>query len=286
MRTETLAAQKTRQLVVNILKYVLLLFASFVALVPLVSCVITAFKTNEEYASTNVMVLPQSWLNFDNFAEAWKQANMGSAFLNSFMILICVLVGSVMISAMLAYVLNRFQFPGNSLIRTLFTIATLIPGIASQVTVYQIMDSLHLVNTMHGYITLMLGTDVITIYIFLQFFENLSVNLDESAIMDGCSYFGAFFRILFSLLKPAIVTSAILKGVSTYNEYYMAGLYLQDKTRYQVVSTTLYVFTGPMGSQYNYICAGVIITIIPALIIFLLCQDQIYSGLAAGAVKG
>jgi ABC-type glycerol-3-phosphate transport system permease component len=248
--------------------------------------VITAFKTNEEYASTNVMVLPQSWLNFDNFVEAWKQANMGSAFLNSFMILICVLVGSVMISAMLAYVLNRFQFPGNSLIRTLFTIATLIPGIASQVTVYQIMDSLHLVNTMHGYIILMLGTDVITIYIFLQFFENLSVNLDESAIMDGCSYFGAFFRILFPLLKPAIVTSAILKGVSTYNEYYMAGLYLQDKTRYQVVSTALYVFTGPMGSQYNYICAGVIITIIPALIIFLLCQDQIYSGLAAGAVKG
>lgn len=286
MRTETLAAQKTRQLVVNILKYVLLLFASFVALVPLVSCVITAFKTNEEYASTNVMVLPQSWLNFDNFVEAWKQANMGSAFLNSFMILICVLVGSVMISAMLAYVLNRFQFPGNSLIRTLFTIATLIPGIASQVTVYQIMDSLRLVNTMHGYIILMLGTDVITIYIFLQFFENLSVNLDESAIMDGCSYFGAFFRILFPLLKPAIVTSAILKGVSTYNEYYMAGLYLQDKTRYQVVSTALYVFTGPMGSQYNYICAGVIITIIPAPIIFLLCQDQIYSGLAAGAVKG
>lgn len=286
MRTETLAAQKTRQLIVNILKYALLIFASFIALVPLVSCVITAFKTNEEYASTNVMVLPESWLNFGNFIGAWEQANMGSAFLNSFIILVCVLVGSVMISAMLAYVLNRFQFCGNSLIRTLFTIATLIPGIASQVTVYQIMDSLNLVNTMHGYIILMLGTDVITIYIFLQFFENLSVNLDKSAIMDGCSYFGAFFRILFPLLKPAIVTSAILKGVSTYNEYYMAQLYLQDKTRFQVVSTSLYVFTGPMGSQYNYICAGVIITIIPALIIFLLCQDQIYSGLAAGAVKG
>ena len=85
---------------------------------------------------------------------------------------------------------------------------------------------------------------------------------------------------------PAIVTSAILKGVSTYNEYYMANLYLQDKTKYQVVATSLYVFSGPMGNQYNYICAGVIITIIPALIVFLLCQDQIYSGMAAGAVKG
>ena len=87
------------------------------------------------------------------------------------------------------------------------------------------------------------------------------------------------------LLKPAIVTSAILKGVSTYNEYYMANLYLQDKSLYQVVSTSLYTFTGPMGSQYQYICAGVIITMIPILIIFLFCQKQIYSGMAMGAVK-
>ncbi len=277
---------KVKRLVVNIAKYALLIFSAFVALVPIVSCVITAFKTDEEYANTNVMTLPESWLNFDNFITAWQKADMGHAFLNSFIVLICVLAGSVLISSMLAYVLNRFKFHGNALIRNLFTIATLIPGIATQVTVYQIMTALNLVNSLPGYIILMMGTDVITIYIFLQFFENLPVSLDESAILDGCSYFGVFFKILLPLLKPAIVTSAILKGVGTYNEYYMANLYLQDKTKYQVVSTSLYVFSGPMGSQYNYICAGVIITIIPALIIFLLCQDQIYSGMAAGAVKG
>ena len=282
--TETTSI-KLRQLAVNIVKYALLIFAAFVALVPIVSCVVTAFKTEEEYAATNVMTPPSSWLYFDNFIQAWQKADMGHAFLNSFIVLICVLFGSVMISSMLAYVLNRFQFHGNALIRNLFTIATLIPGIATQVTVYQIMTALHLVNSLPGYIILMMGTDVITIYIFLQFFENLPVSLDESAILDGCSYFGVFFKILLPLLKPAIVTSAILKGVGTYNEYYMANLYLQDKTKYQVVSTSLYVFSGPMGSQYNYICAGVLITIIPALIIFLLCQDQIYSGMAAGAVK-
>ena len=252
-------AIKTKRVLINICKYALLIFAAFVALVPIVSCIFTAFKSEEEYANTNVITPPKSWLNFDNFITAWNKANMGKAFLNSFIILICVLVGSILISAMLAYVLNRFKFPGNKLIRNLFTIATLIPGIASQVTVYQIMTALHLVNSMPGYIILMMGTDVITIYIFLQFFENLSSTLDESAI---------------------------LKGVSTYNEYYMANLYLQDKTKYQVVATSLYVFSGPMGNQYNYICAGVIITIIPALIVFLLCQDQIYSGMAAGAVKG
>ena len=281
-----IAALKAKRLVLNVIKYAFLIFAAFVALVPIVSCIFTAFKTDEEYANTNVIDLPRNWLNFDNFVTAWQQADMGRAFLNSFIILICVLVGSIMISSMLAYVLNRFKFPGNALIRNLFTIATLIPGIASQVTVYQIMTALHLVNSMPGYIILMMGTDVITIYIFLQFFENLSPTLDESAILDGCTYFGVFFKILLPLLKPAIVTSAILKGVGTYNEYYMANLYLQDKTRYQVVSTSLYVFSGPMGSQYNYICAGVIITIIPILILFLFFQKEVYSGMAAGAVKG
>lgn len=269
-----------------VIKYFSLVFFSFVALLPIVSCVITAFKTDAEYQSTNVMTLPESWLNFQNFIDAFNRANMGRAYLNSAIILVFVLLGSVLVGTQLAYVLNRFKFPGNKLIRNLFTIATLIPGIASQVTVYQIMTALHLVNSMPGYIILMMGTDVITIYIFLQFFENLSPTLDESAILDGCTYFGVFFKILLPLLKPAIVTSAILKGVSTYNEYYMANLYLQDKTKYQVVATSLYVFSGPMGNQYNYICAGVIITIIPALIVFLLCQDQIYSGMAAGAVKG
>lgn len=276
---------KIKNVILNICKYALLIFTAFIALVPIVSCVVTAFKTVDEYNNTNVMTPPKSWLNFDNFITAWQKADMGHAFLNSFLVLVCVLAGSIMISSMLAYVLNRFKFPGNGLIRNLFMIATLIPGIATQVTVYQIMTALHLVNSLPGYMLLMMGTDVITIYIFLQFFENLSVSLDESAILDGCSYFGVFFKILLPLLKPAVVTSAILKGVSTYNEYYMANLYLQDKNKYQVVSTSLYVFSGPMGSQYNYICAGVIITIIPALIIFLLCQDQIYSGMAAGAVK-
>ncbi|MGN0677663.1 MAG: carbohydrate ABC transporter permease [Ruminococcus sp.] len=266
-------------------KYALLIFASFVALIPLVSCVVTAFKTKEEYNTTNVMTLPESWTYFENFVVAWKQANMGKAFLNSFIVMVFVLIGSTLFSSMLAYVLNRFQFRGNKLIRNLFTIATMIPGIATQVTIYQIMYSLGLVNSLAGYIILMLGTDVISIYIFLQYFDNLPKTLDEAAILDGCTYFGVFFKILLPLLKPAIVTSAILKGVSTYNEYYMANLYLQDKNRLPVVSTSLFTFTGPMGSQYNYICAGVIITVIPMLILFIFCQKQICSGMALGAVK-
>ena len=270
----------------TVIKYTSLLAITFISILPTVSTVITAFKTKEEYATTNVMAPPRSWAYFSNFVTAWRDANMGLAFRNTLIILVFVLLGSIMFAAMLAYILSSFKFHGNEVIRNLFLFATLIPGIATQVTVYQIMHTLGFINTMHGYIILMMGTDVISIYIFIQFFENISVSLDESAIIDGCTYYGVFFRILIPLLKPAIITCMILKGVSTYNEYYMSNLYLQNKTKFVTVSTSLYTFTGPYGNQYNYICAGVIITILPALVIFILCQKQIYNGLTQGAVKG
>ena len=267
------------------IKYFSMLFFSFVSILPIVSCVITAFKTDVEYQNTNVRTPPESWLNFSNFTEAFSRAHMGRAFLNSVIVVVVVVVGSVMIGSMLAYVLNRFKFPGNGLIRNLFLFATLLPGIAMQVSTYQLMYQIGFINHLYGYIILMMGTDVMSIYIFIQFFENISTSLDESAYMDGASYFTIFFKILFPLLKPAIVTCMILKGVGVYNEYYSANLYLVDQ-KLKTVAISLYTFTGPLGSKYNLICAGVIITLLPALIVFIAFQKQIYSGLTAGAVKG
>ena len=115
--------------------------------------------------------------------------------------------------------------------------------------------------------------------------ENISVSLDESAIVDGASYWTIYWKIILPLLKPAIVTACILKGVVIYNEYYAANLYLIS-AEIKTMAISLYKFVGPMGSQYNLICAGVIISIIPALIVFICCQKQIYSGITQGAVKG
>lgn len=281
MRTKT----SPITVIFNIFKYVVLILAAVIALVPVCVCILTAFKTTDEYNASSVLDLPKTFAYFENFKIAFTQANMLRGFINTALVLIVVLTVSVFVGAMLAYVLNRFQFKGNAVIQNLFMFAALIPGIATQVTVYQIMYSLGLINHLYGYMIVLMGTDIISIYIFLQFFENLPVSLDESAIMDGCTYFGVFFKILFPLLKPAIVTSVVLKGVGVYNEYYMSNLYLQNQDL-KTISTALYTFTGPYGNQYNYICAGVIITIIPILILFLVFQKQVYGGMAAGAVKG
>ncbi|MBP3234484.1 MAG: carbohydrate ABC transporter permease [Eubacterium sp.] len=283
--SNTAAKKKLKNTIIDIIKYLILIFFSFVAVLPLISCVITAFKTDEEYNTTSVMTLPHSFLNFDNFVDAFVKANMGTAFLNSSIILVCVLFVSTFIGTQIAYVLNRFKFVGNKLIRNLFLFASLLPGVAMQVAVYQIMYQLHLINSLVGYIIMMCGTDIISIYIYIQFFENIPTDIDESGIIDGAGYFTIFYRLLLPLLKPAIITSCILKGVGTYNEYYAANLYLQDKVKYPTVATSLYTFVGPLGSQYNLICAGVIISLIPALIVFITCQKRIYSGLTSGAVK-
>ena len=271
--------------VFTVFKYFMLIMAALIAIIPVVVCVFTAFKTEDEYQSTSALSLPKNFLYFENFKVAFTQANMLRGFINTMLVLVVVLTASVLVSSMIAYVLNRFKFIGNGLIRNLFMFASLLPGIAMQVTIYEIMNSLHLINHLYGYMICLMGTDIISIYIFLQFFENLPVSLDESAIIDGCTYFGVFFKILLPLLKPAIMTTLVLKGVGVYNEYYAANLYLQSKES-KTISTALYTFTGPYGSQYNYICAGVLITIIPILIIFLVFQKQVYGGLAAGAVKG
>jgi multiple sugar transport system permease protein len=283
--SSTNSAAVAKRTVVRVLEYIALLLAAFIALLPIVSSFMISFKTGEEYGSTNAMTPPQNWLNFGNYEQVWTEGNMLQAFATSFLVVIVVVIVSVLMGSMLAYVLNRFRFPGNNLIRNLFMIATLIPGIAMQVTTYQIMQQLGLINSLLGYIILLSGTDVISIYIFLQYFENLDTALDESAVLEGCTYFGVFFKILMPLLKPAMITVTILKGVGVYNEYYNANLYLQSN-KYRTISTALYSFSGPYKSSYNIICAGVLMTLVPALIIFLIFQKQVYAGLASGSVKG
>ena len=134
-----MTANKVQKGFITFIKYLSLVFFAFVAVLPIVSCVITAFKTEEEYMSTNVMTLPESWLNFDNFIQAFQKANMGRGFLNSAIVLVAVLFISTFVGTQLAYVLNRFKFRGNNLIRSLFLFATLLPGVAMQVAVFEIM---------------------------------------------------------------------------------------------------------------------------------------------------
>ncbi len=269
----------------RVITYAMLLLGAFISLLPLITVLFASFKDVKEFGLSGALDVPNSWTYLQNYVTAWTKAKMPLAFWNTSLILFFTLIGSVITGTMVAYIINRFSFRGRNLVKGAFLVANLIPGVTMQVSTYQIMTALGLVNSIPGIVILYTGTDIIAIYIFLQFFESIPRSLDEAAYIDGASYFTIFFRILFPLVKPATVTVLILKGVSVYKEYYLANLYLQSKTRYVTISTSLYTFTGEYGNQYNYICAGVMITIIPILIAFIFLQRYIYNGIARGAVK-
>ena len=268
----------------TIIIYISLIFTALVCLLPIFVIFLGAFKTSTEFASSGVLELPKSFFNFENFVTAVTKGKMVSAFGNTIFIILVSIVLTVLTGTMTAYILNRFKFPGNKLVNNLFLVASLIPSITMQISIFQIISTLGLYNTRWATIVLFAGTDIISIYIFLQFLENIPTSLDESAYVDGASYFTIFAKILFPLLKPAIVTVIIIKGVGFYNEFYTPFLYMPSQ-KLRVISTSLFKFRGPFSSQWEVICAGIIIVMLPTLIIFLALQKQIYQGMTQGAVK-
>jgi multiple sugar transport system permease protein len=266
------------------LKYLSLLLGCAIAIIPLLVVLLASLKTGDEFASTSMFTPPGNWFNIENYTIAFTRGRMLQGFINTTIILIISLVGTIATGTMAAYVLDRFDFKLKKAIFGLFLLATLVPGVTTQVATFQVVNFLGLFNTRASAIVLFMGTDIISIYIFIQFLRGIPRELDEAAIVDGASYFTIFYRIILPLLKPAIATVVIIKGVAIYNEFYIPFLYM-PKQALGVVSTTLFKFKGPYGSQWEVISAGVVIVMIPTLLIFLFMQRYIYSGLTQGSVK-
>lgn len=267
------------------LKYLSVILAAIIAVLPLAVVFMGSFKTNKELLTTNPLAPPENFLNFSNYVKAFVDGDMMTGFYNTGIILTASLVLTILTGSMTAYVLSRFKFRGSKLIRNLFLVASLIPSITMQISTFQIVSAMGLYNTRTGVILLFAGTDIISIYIFLQFINSIPKELDEAAIVDGASFPRIFFSIILPLLKPAIATVAVIKGVGFYNDFITPNLYMK-KNALSVISTALYKFKGPYSTQWEVILAGCAITMIPTLIIFLVLQKWIYAGLTAGSVKG
>lgn len=263
-------------------KYLSLFLAAFAALLPVVAVVFASMKSAGEYATTDALTPPTNWLNLDNFVTAWVQGNMLEGFINTFIVLVVSLAGTIFIGSAAAYALDRFTFRGRGLVIALFMIATLVPSVTSQVATFQLINGLGLYDTRAALILLFTGTDIIAIYLFIQFMQSIPTSLDEAAMLDGANRWTIYWRIILPLLKPAIATVMIIKGIGIYNEFYTPFLYLPSEG---LVSTTLYNFKSTTNTQWEVIAAGTLLVILPSLIVFLLAQKWIYRGLVAGAVK-
>ena len=264
-------------------KYSSLVVASIATLLPLVVIVMASLKTAREFQTTGPFTLPTS-LGLDNYVTAFTSGRMALGFLNTTIILVVSIAGTVVIGAMTAYAIDRFEFRFKKAVVGLFLLATLVPGVTTQVATFQVINNLGLYNSRWAPIALFMGTDIVSIYIFLQFVRSIPRELDEAAMLEGANKLTVFRKIIFPLLKPAIATVVIIKGIAVYNEFYIPWLYMPSRDL-PVISTSLFRFTGPFGAHWEVIAAGVIIVIIPTLVVFLALQRFIYNGFTSGATK-
>ncbi|MEU3547876.1 MULTISPECIES: carbohydrate ABC transporter permease [Streptomyces] len=269
----------------TVLIYASLVAASLVVLVPLLVVFLTSLKTSGEVADgTDVLGLPHDWLNFSNYGTAFTDGHMLMAFGNTAFILLFSITGTVVIGSMTAYAIDRFEFRFKKAVMALFLIATLVPGVTTQVATFQVINSFGLIDTRWAPVLLYMGTDIVSIYIFLQFIRGIPTSLDEAARLDGANAFTIYRKIIFPMLRPAIATVVIIKGITTYNDFYIPFLYMPSEDL-GTISTALFRFKGPYGAHWETISAGAILVILPTLLVFLFLQRYIYNGFTQGATK-
>ncbi|MDT0395230.1 MULTISPECIES: carbohydrate ABC transporter permease [Streptomyces] len=275
----------TRRTVARTLVYVSLILATLVVLLPLTVVFLTSLKSSEEMANgSGALALPDDPLNLGNYVTAFRDGQMLSAFGNTAIILVVAVGGTILIGSMTAYAIDRFRFRFRKLVVVLFLLAALVPGVTTQVATFQIVNSFGMFDSLWAPIALYMGTDIVSIYIFLQFIRSIPISLDEAARLDGAGAFTVYRKVIFPLLKPAIATVVIVKGINVYNDFYIPFLYMPSEDL-GVISTSLFRFKGPFGAHWETISAGAVLVILPTLLVFLFLQRFIYNGFMRGATK-
>ncbi|MFO3715120.1 carbohydrate ABC transporter permease [Oribacterium sp. P9] len=265
--------------IISVIQYVFLLIVSFIAAVPLLSCVLTSLKSEKDLLQQPFFYLPNVVDGVQNYKTVLSGGYYKALIITMIIVLFATTISSLL-SAMVAYIVCRFQFKGKKILLVGVSALTFVPAMSMQVYVFKMMSAMHLVNTIYGYILLVSGVDIVSVAIFSRYYGVIPNAIDEAAVLDGCSLGKVFFKIHLPLLKQAFLTTTIIKTIFVYNEYYIVNLYLLNKNKYSTITTLLYSYAAPYGTKYNIICAGVILAILPTTILFLVFQKRIYNGLS------
>lgn len=272
-----------RQSFVNgALKNVVAWAVSLVAVAPLALIVVNSLKDSSQ-ASSMGMDLPKS-LHFDNFGVVFEKGRLALSLWNSVLYagvstLLCVLLAS-----MAAYVYSRRRTLVNR-----FSYLFVLLGLAMPLNYFTLMKTmqlLHLVNSQTGIIILYAAIQIpLSIFILYGFVGGLPKELDEAGTIDGCGPGKLFFRIILPLLKPAAVTVFILAFLNTWNEF-LLPLYFLNSADQWPMTLSVYNFFGQFQMEWNLVSADIVMTSLPVVIVYLLGQRFIISGMTAGSVKG
>jgi raffinose/stachyose/melibiose transport system permease protein len=251
---------------------------------PFIFITFTSLKTAAQIAQTSPFSLPvtPAW---ENFSKAWAKGNFSSAVFNSALITVIKVPLGLFISAMAAYSLSRIEFAGQRVIYLLILFGTMIPFQVMLAPIFGVVNSFHLINSYVGVILPYLAFGVpYQVFILYGFFKEVPRELSEAAQIDGASHFTIFWRIFLPLSLPVLSALLILDFVATWNEFAMALVILQDN-RMWTLPLSLMSFQTQFSRDYGQLNAAIIMTVLPAIIVYMMFQRYFVSGLTSGAIK-
>lgn len=265
--------------------YLILGFWSLFTLVALFWIINASLKTNQQVFRTPFQLPAEpQWINYLNVLEKY---NFGLHFANSLIYVVVSVVLVILVSTPAAYVLSRGKFRGQNFLTVTFIAGIGIPTSLVFIPVYSLLAQLQLINTMPGLIIVYVSLAIpFTVFILTGFFSSIPRDLEEAALIDGCTDFALFRRIMAPLATPGIITVAIFNTINIWNEYQLALVFLSDESK-KPLGLALYSLQNAMQYNFNWVTlfAGVSIIMIPTIIAFVLLSERMIEGITMGAVK-
>ncbi|WP_169007350.1 carbohydrate ABC transporter permease [Faecalispora jeddahensis] len=278
------ASYSTKGVLCLILKWFIILLFAVYTLFPLLWLLITSLKTNAEYFNDpfSFPAVPQ----FQNYINAFSQANLGQMIWNSVTVAVIATAANVFVAAMASYAISRFDFKGKEIFFTIFSAGVMVPLNALMVPYFTIFSRIGLLDSMNALRILYTAIGLpIAVIIIRGFMDSLPREIEEAAYIDGCGFFGRFFQIILPLSKTGLVTAATFQFITCWNEFVYANL-LTSSPQNKTIQIGIRYFTNQFTTDYVSMYAAIIIAIVPSVLGYALFQKQIISGMTSGAVKG
>jgi raffinose/stachyose/melibiose transport system permease protein len=265
-------------------KYVAVCFIALLSLFPFYVLVYLSLHASTQTFFDRFQLWPD--FHFANYAEAWKTSRIGSAIINSLIITAGSLTVVVLFASAAGYSIARFNNKLNSAIFNTLLVCLTIPAIIITVPLYTLMKSIGGINSLWAMILLTACNAMpFAVFLYSSFIKILPREIEESAIIDGCSFFTAFWRVTFHFLRPVNAAVIILSGLGIWNNYGQAVFFLQNRALY-TVPLAVGMFFQKYGAQWNLMAAAAVIGMAPAVLAFLVFQKYFIKGITAGALKG
>jgi raffinose/stachyose/melibiose transport system permease protein len=267
----------------TVVKYIVLIVLSLIWVIPIITLILTAIKTKQDFFSGTLLSLPKK-IAWSNFTNAMTKGRMFRYMKNDLIISLLKVPLGIFISSMVSFALTRLQLKHRVGWLMFFLLGMMIPMQIALVPISIVYNKLHLINTYFGLFYVYIGFGISFMVLITQgFMKSIPKAIDEAAYIDGASKWQIFTRVILPISKPALATLFITDFLSTWNEYLLASVIINDNAL-KTVPVGLMTFVGEHGTDYGYLFAGVLVSVIPVMAVYLIFQNYFVEGMA-GAVK-